>query len=91
MAVPQENVRFSCNAGRIRSSIPLRPTFGNNETWYCGTAIAVPYVKLHSVFDVTGYYGEETVYRRSLPSKYGFMGTYSAPAITSAMTVQGSI
>ena len=91
MTVPRGNGRISSNVGRIRSNVPLHPTFVNNETWYCGTAIAVPYVKLHSVFDVTGYYGEETVYRRSLPSKYGFMGTYSAPAITSAMTVQGSI
>ena len=56
MTVPRGNVRVSCNVGRIRSSVPLRPTFEDNETWYCGTAIAVPYVKLHIVIDVTGYY-----------------------------------
>ena len=55
MTVPQGNVRFSCNVGRIRSSVPLRPTFEDDETWYCGTAIAVPYVKLHKAFDVTGH------------------------------------
>ena len=49
MTVPQGNVRFSCHVGRIRSSVPLRPTFEDNETWYCGTAIAVPYMKLHKV------------------------------------------
>ena len=43
-----------CHVRRIRSSIPLRPTFEDDEAWYCGTAIAVPYVKLHRVFDVTG-------------------------------------
>ncbi len=56
MTVPQGNVSISCNAGRIRSSVPLRPTFVNKETWYCGTAIAVPYVKLHKGFDVTDNY-----------------------------------
>ena len=56
MTVPRGNVRIPCNVGRIRSSVPLRPTFEGDETWYCGTAIAVPYVKLHKVFDVTGYY-----------------------------------
>ena len=30
-------------------------------------------------------------YRRSRPSKYGFMGTYSAPAMTRAMRAQGSM
>ena len=58
MTVPQGNVRFFCNVGRIRSSVPLRPTFEDDETWYCGTAIAVPYVKLHKVLGVTGYYGQ---------------------------------
>ena len=52
MTVPQGNLRFACNVGRIRSSVPLRPTFGDDETWYCGTAIAVPYAKLHKVFDI---------------------------------------
>ena len=56
MTVPQGNLRFSCNVGRIRSSVPLRPTFEDDETWYCGTAIAVPYIKLHKHFDVTAYY-----------------------------------
>ena len=56
MTVPQGNVRFFCNVGRIRSIVPLRPTFEDDETWYCGTAIAVPYVKLHIVLGVTGYY-----------------------------------
>ena len=56
MTVPQENVRFFCNVRRIRSSVPLRPTFEDDETWYCGTAIAVPYVELHKVLGVTGYY-----------------------------------
>ena len=49
MTVPQGNVRFFCNVGRIRSSVPLHPTFEDDETWYCGTAIAVPYRKLHKV------------------------------------------
>ena len=44
MTVPQGNVRLSCHDGRIRSSVPLRPTFEDDETWYCGTAIAVPYI-----------------------------------------------
>ena len=56
MTVPQGNGRFSCHVGRIRSSVPLRPTFEDDETWYCGTAIAVPYAKLHKVLAVTGYY-----------------------------------
>ena len=54
MTVPRGNGRISSNVGRIRSNVPLRPTFVDDETWYCGTAIAVPYVKLHKVFDVTG-------------------------------------
>ena len=62
MTVPRGNIRFFCNVGRIRSSVPLRPTFANNETWYCGTAIAVPYVKLHKDFDVTGYQGTEQLF-----------------------------
>ena len=52
MTVPRGNVRSTCNVGRIRSSVPLRPTFVNNKTWYCGTAVAVPYVKLYKVFDL---------------------------------------
>ena len=39
----------------------MRPTFVDDETWYCGTAIAVPYVKLHRVFDVTGYYDKDSI------------------------------
>ena len=35
----------------------MRPTFVDDETWYCGTAIAVPYVKLYIDFAVTVYYG----------------------------------
>ena len=56
MTVPQGNVRFSCNVRRIRSSVSLRPTFEDDETWCCGTAIAVPYVKLHKALGVTVYY-----------------------------------
>ena len=56
MTVPRGNVRISCNAGRIRSNVPLRPTFEDDEAWYCGTAIAVPYVKLHKDFAVTDCY-----------------------------------
>ena len=56
MTVPRGSLRFFCHVRRIRSSIPLRPTFEDNETWYCGTAIAVPYVRLHKDFDVTGPY-----------------------------------
>ena len=41
MTVPRGILRFFCNVGRIRSGIPLRPTFEDNEAWYC-------------VFDVTG-------------------------------------
>ena len=57
MTVPRGNVRITRNAGRIRSRIPLRPTFVNKETWYCGTAIAVPYVKLHTKFSVPSSQG----------------------------------
>ena len=52
MTVPRENLSFCCKVGRIRSSIPLRPTVQDNETRYCGTAIAVPYVKPHIDLDV---------------------------------------
>ena len=58
MTVPRGNVRITCNVGRIRSNVPLRPTFVDDETWYCGTAIAVPYVKLHKDFAVTAYYND---------------------------------
>ena len=49
MTVPQGNVRLSYNVGRIRSSVPLRPTFEDDETWCCGTAIAVPYTGFYYI------------------------------------------
>ena len=30
--------------------------FSDDETWYCGTAIAVPYAKLHKVLAVTAFF-----------------------------------
>ena len=34
----------------------MRPTFEDDGTWYCGTAIAVPYGKLYKDFAATDYY-----------------------------------